>query len=269
MEKETMKIKLNRLLKITVVLVFFVALFFKISYKPALACSCARPLPPLEAKERAAAVFSGTVISQERSPQQRDRFQDIKVNFRVQRVWKGDIGNTVTISTNRSSAACGINFRNRQRYLVYAFDNRNELTTNLCSRTKLLANAREDLRALGPGSSPGQQDISSLNNTNWQLRRLNDRRVRGNITASFTNSRINGNSGCNNYNGSYRQKGNALKFSPLVTTRRACPDRNLQRQENNYLRALRDTYSFEINRNRLIIDYYNGRNEGTLIYRQR
>lgn len=263
-----MKIKFDRLLKITVVLVFFVTFFFKISYKPAHACSCRTPPPPLEAKERATAVFSGTVISQERVPRERDRFEVNKINFRVQRVWKGEIGETVTITTNTSSAACGINFRNRERYLVYAFDNQNELRTNLCSRTRPISNAREDLRALGPGTRPGQQNNSGLNNTNWQLESLNNRRIRANITASFTNSRINGNSACNTYNGAYRQKGNAIKFSPLASTRRACREGNLQQLETNYLRALQDAYSWQRNRDRLIIDYYNGRNEGTLIYRR-
>ena len=217
-----MKIKFARPLKITVVLVFFVALFLKISYKPVYACSCARPLPPLEAKERAAAVFAGTVISQERS-----QFE-VKVNFQVQRVWKGEIGDTITITTATNSAACGINFRKRQRYLVYAFDNRSELSTNLCSRTQLFSSAREDLRELGSGTRPGAENLGNLNNSSWQLYSLGDRRISTNVTAFFENNRISGNSGCNTYNGTYKQKGNAIKFSSFITTRIACREPNIQ-----------------------------------------
>lgn len=257
-----MKIKFDRALKMTIVLLFFAALFVKISYKPASACSCIRPAPPLEAKEQAAAVFSGTVISQESS-----QFE-VKVNFKVQRVWKGNIGDTVSVITNTNSAACGINFSDRQSYLVYAFENQNQLRTNLCSRTQLLSRAGEDLRALGSGIRPDRQNMDNLNNTNWQLYSLNDRRIEPTVTAFFENGRISGNSGCNLYNAAYKQKGNAIKFSPIVTTRRACIEQNLQQIENDYLKALSEVYSWEIKGDRLIIDYYDGRNEGTLVYRK-
>ncbi len=260
-----MKIKLNRIFKLTVVLVFFVALFFQISHKVAYACTCLRPAPPLEAKEKADAVFSGTVISQERSE------FEVKVNFRVQRIWKGEIDDTVTITTARSSAACGVNFRVREKYLVYAFSDQNELRTNLCSRTQILSRASEDLRALGSGSRPIQQNMGILNNSNWELYSLNDRRARATITAFFRNNKIRGNSGCNFYHGAYKEKGNAIKFSPIVTTEMACMEPDLQEIETNYLKALSDAYSFEIDRrrygrDRLILDYYDGRNEGTLVY---
>jgi len=257
-----MKKKSDRALKITVVLIFFIALFIKISYKPANACSCLKPPPPLEAKERAAAVFSGTVIGQESS-----QFE-VKVNFKVRRVWKGNIGDTVSVITNTNSAACGINFRDRQSYLVYAFKNENQLRTNLCSRTKLIDRASEDLQELGSGIRPNRKNMDNLNNTSWQLYSLNDRKIDPAVTAFFENSRISGNSGCNLYNAAYKQKGNAIKFSPIATTKRACIEQSLQQIEDNYLKALREVYSWQIKGDRLIIDYYDGRNEGTLVYRK-
>lgn len=152
-----MKIKFKFFLETTFVLMFFLALFLKITNKSAYACSCLRPAPPLESKQQATAVFAGTVISQERS-----QFE-VKVNLRVQRVWKGQIGDTVTIVTNPNSAACGVYFMNREKYLVYAFQNpnQNQLTTNLCSRTQSFSRASEDLKELGPGNKPKKIDRNS------------------------------------------------------------------------------------------------------------
>ncbi|MDJ0725816.1 MAG: hypothetical protein QNJ38_11955 [Prochloraceae cyanobacterium] len=163
----TIKFKLS--LGRTFVLIFFLALFFKITNKSAYACSCLRPAPPLESKQQATAVFAGTVISQERSE------FEVKVNLRVQRVWKGEIGDTVTIITNTNSAACGVYFRNREKYLVYAFQNpnqnKNQLTTNLCSRTQSFSRASEDLKQLGPGNKPKKIDPNSTDTIEVKLSR--------------------------------------------------------------------------------------------------
>ncbi len=253
------QMKFNRPIEVTIVLVFFVALFFKINYRVALACSCMRPLPPLEEKERATAVFAGQVISKEQNESQ------IEVNFRVQTIWKGELGDTVTIATGLHSAACGINFNLRETYLVYAFGNNTQLRTNSCSRTQLLSRAKDDLRTLE--SLPDRTQMNVLNNTTWELERLNDQKVlpNTNITASFNNGKITGTASCNLYNGTYRQKGNAIRFVGFATTRMSC-ERLILQQESNYLKALSAAYSFKIDRDRLTIDYYDGKNEGILVY---
>ena len=74
-----------------------------------------------------------------------------KFQFTVSKKWKGVAGKTVSIASNGSSAACGINFDSDRDYLVYAFKNKgdDQLQTNLCTRTKRVADAAADLAELG------------------------------------------------------------------------------------------------------------------------
>ena len=59
---------------------------------------------------------------------------------------------TITIKTAQSSAACGFNFEENQKYIVYASQYDDDyLEVSLCSRTGLLSNAIEDLQELGAG----------------------------------------------------------------------------------------------------------------------
>lgn len=114
------------------------------------ACKCIVPPPPIEAIEDADAVFSGTVIAKKR------RHNFIKVTFKVLCVWKGGIEEEITLYTPSQSAACGFSFERGRNYFVYANNSQsnipgNILTTNLCTRTKTLLGADEDITDLGDG----------------------------------------------------------------------------------------------------------------------
>ncbi|KLH95829.1 hypothetical protein AA984_28610 [Brevibacillus formosus] len=147
----------------------FVLLFtFLIQPIPASACSCARPPDPLTAKDRSAAVFTGKVLQvNERTDWLRwlpfwDKPErgGFDVIFEVQSTWKGVDQTQVQIVTSGLGGACGIPFQPGQEYLVYAsYWELNELETNICTRTVMKSDAREDLLALGPGAMP----ISSAN----------------------------------------------------------------------------------------------------------
>jgi hypothetical protein len=70
----------------------------------------------------------------------------------VDRAWKGVNKGTARVFTSSQSAACGYRFSKGHTYLVYASGNsRGRLSTNICSRTKRLKDAREDLDQLGAG----------------------------------------------------------------------------------------------------------------------
>src|SRR5690606_30929204 len=57
--------------------------------------------------------------------------------------------------TSSSSAACGRRFVVGRRYLVYAYrGDEGDLGDTMCSRTRLVATADEDLAALGAGAPP-------------------------------------------------------------------------------------------------------------------
>ena len=115
------------------------------------ACSCVPPRPPLEALARADSVFSGEVVSMKEPRGLMVSSTDpITVEFRVNAVWKGEMHETMFIETAWSSASCGFEFALNERYIVYAREGR----TSLCSRTKNIANASEDLMSLGEGAVP-------------------------------------------------------------------------------------------------------------------
>jgi hypothetical protein len=128
-------------------------LVFALFAADAAACSCLAPGPPAQEMEKADAVFSGRVAAVEPA-EPRDgavRFPRMRVTLELDRVWKGcEEGEEVALWTALDSAACGYEFASGERYLVYAYAaDDGSLTTSLCSRTRPLGQAAEDLEALG------------------------------------------------------------------------------------------------------------------------
>ena len=117
----------------------------------AQACSCMVPAPAEEALEDADAVFVGHVIGGE----VKDR-SVTEVHLAVERRWKGAESDEITVRTATSSAACGFSFTEGERYLVYGYEHEGILRVSLCSRTKPLDRAEEDISALdrAVGQSP-------------------------------------------------------------------------------------------------------------------
>jgi hypothetical protein len=115
--------------------------------RAAYACSCMAPPPPLEARDGSAAVFAGQVAGiTPNGP------SGVLVTFDLQQSWKGPAGPQLTIATGADSAGCGFTFTQGEQYLVYGFAQEGQLWTSLCSRTAPLANAGDDLAALGAGN---------------------------------------------------------------------------------------------------------------------
>ncbi len=115
-----------------------------------LACSCAPPLDPTAEMEQSTAVFAGRVYSIENSG------GVLWVHLEVSQVWKGPYQSLMTVHTADNSAACGYNFIGETEYLVYAYGDLNNLEVNLCGRTRLLNDAAEDIKILGPGTPINQ-----------------------------------------------------------------------------------------------------------------
>lgn len=133
------------------------ASLFIISAESAQACSCMRATPE-QHFESANAVFSGRVINviTPRRNTQRPQFSfpQKRVMFEVSDVWKGQERRRLMVMTSDSSASCGFNFTEGESYLVYASRSDNRLTTSLCSGTKLLSQAQEDLSMLEDPETP-------------------------------------------------------------------------------------------------------------------
>ena len=136
----------------------------------AFACSCIQPGSPLEELDRSALVFSGTVVSvrEDKPLMGIDAFPSngpTTVDFKVHEVWKGQLPPNVSLTTAKYGASCGFTFVEGLRYIVYSRDGE---TVSLCSRTRLLQGADEDLTELGkrdggawgPASLPGPKGSS-------------------------------------------------------------------------------------------------------------
>ena len=116
------------------------------------ACTCIPPESPSKELERSAAVFSGKVIEIRVSEEETDIFAQVEAVVEVERAWKGVEKKTVSVFTSAHSSACGYGFKKGERYLVYAGSNRDErLITSICSRTRRMNKAGDDLRELGEG----------------------------------------------------------------------------------------------------------------------
>jgi len=133
-----------------ILLALLVSIFCHLS--AAFPCSCVQPGTPTEELEKSDVVFKATVLELKVDTLrvQNAAILFFRVKFEVVASWKGvDLGE-VTLSTNFESAACGFPFEQGVDYLVYAFSQNDSLSTNLCTRTKKLSDAQEDLDELGP-----------------------------------------------------------------------------------------------------------------------
>ena len=119
-------------------------------------CSCVQPGSPIDELEQASTVFRGTVTSVR---EYQNLFSNIisstdptTVEFDAATVWKGDLPAAASFTTARLGGSCGFEFVEGQEYVVYSRDGS---TVNLCSRTREIERATEDLLALGRGRPPG------------------------------------------------------------------------------------------------------------------
>jgi hypothetical protein len=135
-----------------------------VSARDARACSCASSGPPCQSVFQADAIFVGTVRSMVALPDDdlpppppgSTRIpRMLRVDFADVQVHRGQPAIT-SVFTPGSGPACGYQFKQGERYLVYATRqvNGTELVTGICSRTRPLADAAEDLRFLQTLSAP-------------------------------------------------------------------------------------------------------------------
>lgn len=86
-------------------------------------------------------------------------------------------------------------------------------------------------------------DPPGLPGTSWTLLQLEGAPVTGDLTLEFAaggEPRASGNAGCNRFSGGYTQAGTSLRFGPLISTKRACAEDAMNRQESAYLGALQN-----------------------------
>ena len=129
------------------------------------ACSCIQPASPQESLEQSTAVFSGKVINIDIPSEIVSSADPVKVTFEVSKIWKGHDYKTLVLTTERSGISCGYSFKKNEEYIVYAYGEEDSLSTNTCSRTKLLARAQEDLQELDYENLPTNSGSNSVPQT--------------------------------------------------------------------------------------------------------
>jgi hypothetical protein len=141
----------------------------------AVACSCFLN-PPCQAFWNADAVFTGVVTSVDYPSDRRPAQTHTETTFAVERGLRGADGSVVIRGDARNTInTCRFDFKAGERYIVFA---RREadgaLTTNMCSGTKPLAEAAQDLKfathlpkAGSGGRIFGEVKQSEPNLLNW------------------------------------------------------------------------------------------------------
>lgn len=120
------------------------------------ACSCMGGIPLCETVWKTDVVFSGEVLDISPVPNPHgEGFQPHRrVRFRVLQGWRGETEPTVELTTGAGGGDCGYNFEKGVAYLVFAHSRGGALTTGICSRTRRLADAAEDLEYLKTAMRP-------------------------------------------------------------------------------------------------------------------
>jgi hypothetical protein len=121
------------------------------SARDALACSCVSSGPPCEAAWSVKAVFVGTVRAIEpiEGTANAPMFFHRRVTLDVDQGFINMPAKTVVVSTGSGGGDCGYRFTVGKRYLVYASDSEaSGLVTGICSRTRPIEQADEDLKYL-------------------------------------------------------------------------------------------------------------------------
>jgi hypothetical protein len=116
-------------------------------------CSCTYPEFD-EQLAQATVVFAGRVLKIEPGGPNL-----LAAQFKILKAYKGTSEQEITITTNEDSAACGYPFEIQAEYLIYA-TGKETYEVSLCSRSRLLKNASEDLKKLENSSKSEKQEGS-------------------------------------------------------------------------------------------------------------
>jgi Carboxypeptidase regulatory-like domain len=125
----------------------FAVALLTLSAGEALACSCAGTLTPCQAYGEASAVFVGTVIDSRTTTIKRGNYDSQRraVRLSVDSPFRGVEGAEVEVQTGLGGGDCGFRFVQTQQYLVYAYEHEGKLSTGICTRTRPISKAAEDL----------------------------------------------------------------------------------------------------------------------------
>lgn len=114
----------------------------------AFACDCAGNRPACQEYWEVSAVFVGTVINTRTVTVKDGPYpqQMRAVRISLDEIFRGLEGAEVEVLTGFGGGDCGFGFRQAQQYLVYAYrSDGGKLSTSVCTRTKSISEAENDL----------------------------------------------------------------------------------------------------------------------------
>ena len=112
------------------------------------ACTCVPRNPPEIEYAISDAVFSGTVVEIKIDTVGYPLYYLFQVTFSIIQSYKGINSPSIVITTPVSDLVCGYSFILDTTYPVYSYFSSGSLWTNICTRTKKLSEAAEDLQYL-------------------------------------------------------------------------------------------------------------------------
>ena len=125
------------------------------------ACDCGDPGPPCRAFAKTPTVFTGQVArigTIRRKTTAGDEFENRLVYFHIEKIYRNLTGTTVEVVTGFGGGDCGYDFHLGGRYIVYAYPFREaagKLYTGICTRTRPISEAADDLEYLSKKDEPG------------------------------------------------------------------------------------------------------------------
>ena len=117
----------------------------------AQACTCSGPANTTAALTRSAAVFRRRVTEISRPWLDRmglTRTSSYRVQFEILKQWKGAPVRSTVVITRLTGEACGFPFEQNKEYLVYLVTEPKDIQTGICTGTKNIAEAEQEMKEL-------------------------------------------------------------------------------------------------------------------------
>jgi len=133
-----------------VFLAFIVGNWFLVA-KSAYACTCMAPATAAEALQKSSTLFRGRVVTIYRSFLDRVGITNTagyRVQFEITKQWKGAPSKSPVVITRLTGEACGFPFEEKKEYLVYVVTEPKDIQTGICTGTKNIAEAEQEMKQL-------------------------------------------------------------------------------------------------------------------------
>ena len=133
-----------------VFLIWLVGTWFLLT-EPAQPCTCMAPATAADALQKSSAVFRGRVVTIYRSFLDRVGITNTagyRVQFEITNQWKGTPSKSIVVITRITGEACGFPFEEKKEYLVYVVTEPKDIQTGICTGTKNIAEAEQEMKEL-------------------------------------------------------------------------------------------------------------------------